>query len=115
MGHISGGAISGIVFGSLLFALGTISLLLWWRRVWRDHYSSDPNAWGGSWGAKAQAELQAKLDRQAEIEVQKRRYAELDKQRDIELGEQQPVNTDVSSKTDEPEAQAAVSSVRTNA
>lgn len=66
MVHLSGGAVSGIVFGSLLFFLGSVSLLLWWRRVHRDLYSNDPNVWGGSWGVKAQRETQARLDRAQE-------------------------------------------------
>lgn len=64
MGHISGGAISGIIFGTMLFVFVSVSLMLWWRRVHLDHYSTAPDAWGGSWGAKAQKELQERIDRQ---------------------------------------------------
>jgi len=66
MTHLSGGAISGIAFGVGLFVFVAASLALWWRRVYRDHYSKDLNTWGGSWGVKAQQELQERLDRERE-------------------------------------------------
>lgn len=64
MGHISGGAISGIIFGTMLFVFVSVSMMLWWRRVHLDHFSTAPDAWGGSWGVKAQRELQARIDNQ---------------------------------------------------
>jgi len=87
MVHLSGGAVSGIVFGSLLFVLVSASLLLWWRRVHRDHFSKDPNAWGGSWGVKAMEEAQARMDAQREEEriADMRRLRAADDQRSMEL------------------------------
>lgn len=64
MGHISGGAISGIIFGTMLFVFVSVSMMLWWRRVHLDHYSTAPDAWGGSWGVKAQRELQTRINNQ---------------------------------------------------
>ena len=75
MTHLSGGAVSGIVFGSLLLFLCSISLLLWWRRVHRDLYSNDPNVWGGSWGVKAQRELQARIEQLKDMESISRVYS----------------------------------------
>jgi len=84
MTHLSGGAISGIGFGTALFVFVAVSLALWWRRVYRDHYSKDPNAWGGSWGIQAQLELQAKFDRQREEEWKAKQAVEQAIWEDIE-------------------------------
>lgn len=53
--------------------------------MYRDHYSKDPNAWGRSWGVKAQEELQAKFDRQREEESRAKQAAEQATWEDIEM------------------------------
>ena len=88
MTHLSGGAVSGIIFGSMLFVFVSVSLLLWWRRVHKDHYSNDPNHWGGSWGAKAQAELQERIDKN-NAERWAVQEAERDHMRAVELSQQE--------------------------
>jgi len=85
MTHLSGGAISGIVFGTALFIFVSVSLALWYRRVYRDHYSKDPNAWGGSWGVKAQQELQARIDRQQAEEWRAKEAANQAAWEDLEM------------------------------
>jgi len=85
MVHLSGGAISGIAFGTALFVFVSVSLALWYRRVYRDHYSSDPNAWGGSWGVKAQQELQARINRQHQEEWRAKEAAGQAAWEDIEM------------------------------
>ncbi|KAJ9658603.1 hypothetical protein H2198_003621 [Neophaeococcomyces mojaviensis] len=87
MTHLSGGAISGIAFGTALFVLVGASLALWWRRVHRDHFSNDPNAWGGSWGVKAMEQAQARMDeqRKEELRLDMQRQRTLDEQRSTEL------------------------------
>lgn len=83
MGHISGGAASGIGFGVALFILVSISLVMWWRRVHRDHYSKDPNTWGGSWGVKAMQEAQARMD--AENDARYAKHLQSLEHQDIEM------------------------------